>query len=46
MSVRCGRARRVPAGLRQARDKRFYVSPFIGMEMRYHFRLIAAGRPT
>jgi DUF1365 family protein len=27
------------AGLRQARDKRLYVSPFIGMEMRYHFRL-------
>jgi DUF1365 family protein len=27
------------AGLRQSRDKRFYVSPFIEMEMRYHFRL-------
>lgn len=27
------------AGIRQARDKRFYVSPFIGMDMRYHFRM-------
>ena len=33
-----------PAGLRQVRDKRFYVSPFIGMEMRYHFRLSPPGR--
>jgi DUF1365 family protein len=30
-------------GVRQARDKRFYVSPFIGMEMRYHFRLSPPG---
>lgn len=27
------------AGLRQERDKRFYVSPFNGMAMRYAFRL-------
>jgi hypothetical protein len=27
------------AGVRQARDKLFYVSPFIDMPMRYHFRL-------
>lgn len=31
------------AGLRQESDKRFYVSPFIGMEMRYHFRLTPPG---
>lgn len=31
------------AGIRQSRAKRFYVSPFIGMEMRYHFRLTAPG---
>jgi DUF1365 family protein len=30
-----------PAGIRQHQDKRFYVSPFIEMEMRYHFRLVA-----
>lgn len=30
-------------GIRQARDKRFYVSPFIGMDMRYHFRLTLPG---
>ena len=30
-----------PAGIRQEHDKRFYVSPFIGMEMRYRFRLVA-----
>lgn len=29
------------AGIRQVCDKRFYVSPFIGMQMRYHFRLTA-----
>ena len=28
-----------PAGIRQTRDKRFYVSPFVEMAMRYHFRL-------
>ncbi len=27
------------AGLRQQQDKIFYVSPFIGMAMRYHFRV-------
>lgn len=27
------------AGLRQQQDKQFYVSPFIEMGMRYHFRL-------
>lgn len=26
--------------IRQERDKRFYVSPFIDMKMRYHFRMI------
>ncbi len=43
MSARCGRARSAPAGLRQVRDKRFYVSPFIGMDMRYHFRMTPPG---
>ncbi|THD60134.1 MAG: DUF1365 domain-containing protein [Bradyrhizobium sp.] len=27
------------AGIRQQQDKLFYVSPFIGMAMRYHFRI-------
>ncbi|MBV9983120.1 MAG: DUF1365 domain-containing protein [Bradyrhizobium sp.] len=27
------------AGIRQAQDKHFYVSPFIAMTMRYHFRI-------
>ena len=27
------------AGIRQQQDKLFYVSPFIGMAMRYHFRV-------
>ena len=27
------------AGLRQQQDKLFYVSPFVGMTMRYHFRI-------
>ncbi len=31
------------AGIRQERDKRFYVSPFIDMPMRYHFRLKPPG---
>jgi uncharacterized protein len=31
------------AGLRQAQDKEFYVSPFVGMAMRYHFRLLPPG---
>lgn len=30
-----------PAGIRQEQDKQFYVSPFIEMAMRYHFRLVA-----
>ena len=28
-----------PAGIRQERSKTFYVSPFIGMAARYHFRM-------
>ncbi len=32
-----------PAGLRQAQDKQFYVSPFVEMAMRYHFRLTPPG---
>jgi len=28
-----------PAGIRQIQDKRFYVSPFVEMAMRYHFRV-------
>ena len=31
------------AGVRQARDKIFYVSPFMDMAMRYHFRLLPPG---
>ena len=31
------------AGLRQQQDKLFYVSPFIEMQMRYHFRVSAPG---
>lgn len=27
------------AGIRQVQDKQFYVSPFVEMEMRYHFRI-------
>lgn len=30
-------------GLRQARDKLFYVSPFLDMPMRYHFRVLPPG---
>lgn len=33
------------AGIRQARDKLFYVSPFLDMDMRYRFRLQEPG-PT
>lgn len=33
-----------PAGLRQSRAKLFHVSPFIGMEARYHFRILPPGR--
>jgi DUF1365 family protein len=32
-----------PAGIRQSRAKVFYVSPFIEMEMRYHFRMLPPG---
>ena len=38
-----GRGETSPAGIRQARDKTFYVSPFIGMAMRYHFRMQPPG---
>jgi DUF1365 family protein len=31
------------AGLRQAQDKLFYVSPFVEMAMRYHFRVSPPG---
>ena len=31
------------AGLRQQQDKLFYVSPFIEMAMRYHFRVLPPG---
>jgi uncharacterized protein len=31
------------AGVRQAQDKLFYVSPFIEMAMRYHFRVLPPG---
>jgi uncharacterized protein len=34
---------RSDAGIRQAQEKRFYVSPFIEMAMRYHFRVSAPG---
>ena len=29
-----------PAGIRQTQDKQFYVSPFVEMAMRYHFRVM------
>jgi DUF1365 family protein len=32
-----------PAGLTQSRDKRFHVSPFLGMALRYQFRLRPPG---
>jgi len=32
-----------PAGIRQGCAKSFYVSPFMGMKQRYHFRLQAPG---
>lgn len=32
-----------PAGLRQQQDKLFYVSPFLDMAMRYHFRIVPPG---
>ena len=31
------------AGIRQVQDKTFYVSPFIGMATRYHFRMVPPG---
>lgn len=31
------------AGIRQSRAKAFYVSPFVDMEMRYHFRMNLPG---
>jgi DUF1365 family protein len=35
---------RSAAGIRQQQDKLFYVSPFIGMAMRYHFRVSLPGQ--
>ncbi|KRB53117.1 hypothetical protein ASE04_07840 [Rhizobium sp. Root708] len=32
------------AGIRQVCDKLFHVSPFIEMDMRYHFRMLPPGR--
>ena len=32
------------SGIRQSCDKLFYVSPFIGTGMRYHFRMLPPGR--
>jgi DUF1365 family protein len=32
------------AGVRQSCDKLFHVSPFIGMDMRYHFRMLPPGK--
>jgi DUF1365 family protein len=34
---------RTDAGIRQSQDKLFYVSPFVEMAMRYHFRVIPPG---
>lgn len=34
---------RSTAGIRQQQDKRFYVSPFLEMAMRYHFRVSPPG---
>jgi uncharacterized protein len=31
------------AGIRQQQDKQFYVSPFVAMAMRYHFRILPPG---
>lgn len=31
------------AGIRQQQDKQFYVSPFVEMAMRYHFRVVPPG---
>jgi uncharacterized protein len=38
-----GAAETSPAGVRQQQDKLFYVSPFIEMAMRYHFRVSPPG---
>jgi DUF1365 family protein len=32
-----------PAGVRQTRAKRFFVSPFMPMDQRYHFRILPPG---
>ncbi len=32
-----------PAGIRQQCDKLFHVSPFVPMDMRYHFRMLPPG---
>lgn len=33
-----------PAGIRQTRAKVFHVSPFVGMDARYHFRVLPPGK--
>jgi uncharacterized protein len=33
-----------PGGVRQSRAKLFHVSPFIGMDARYHFRVLPPGK--
>ncbi|MDR0111109.1 DUF1365 family protein, partial [Acinetobacter baumannii] len=33
-----------PSGIRQTRAKVFHVSPFIGMQARYHFRVLPPGK--
>lgn len=37
-------ADRSEAGIRQTRRKLFHVSPFVGMDARYHFRILPPGR--
>ncbi len=37
-------ASREAAGIRQTRAKLFHVSPFIGMDARYHFRVLPPGK--
>ncbi len=34
---------RTSSGIRQSQDKQFYVSPFIAMDMHYHFRISPPG---
>jgi uncharacterized protein len=41
LPVRAGEAN--AAGVRQEQDKLFYVSPFVGMAMRYRFRIVPPG---